>query len=61
VIFWERGEIEDGEEIEIEGGEGGDIQIAQRIIADVKALFTCVPYLPSALTSSRTSFCGLFP
>jgi hypothetical protein len=25
-----------------------DIQIAQRIIADVKALFTCVPYLLSA-------------
>jgi hypothetical protein len=25
-----------------------DIQIAQRIIADVKALLTCVPYLLSA-------------
>ena len=25
-----------------------DIQIAQRIIADVKALLTCVPYLSSA-------------
>jgi hypothetical protein len=30
-----------------------DIQIAQRIIADVKALFTCVPYLTSASISTH--------
>ena len=33
-----------------------DIQIAQRIIADVKALLTCVPYLISAPLT-----CILFP
>jgi hypothetical protein len=40
-----------GKVVEEEGQKTEDIQIAQRIIADVKALLTCVPYLSSAPNS----------
>jgi len=59
---WEEGRKSSGarHEDEREKGfeEGGkkteDIQIAHRIIADVKALLTCVPYLSSASNSLST-------
>jgi hypothetical protein len=50
-----RGGSQETPDMEMKGNgveEGGqkteDIQIAQRIIADVRALLTCVPYLLSA-------------
>jgi hypothetical protein len=62
VIFLGKGgELKTARRWRLKEEKEEDIQIAQRIIADVKALLTCVPYLPSALTSSRTVFCGLFP